>query len=252
MPTCTPHQVSPSTSSTPHHSQTQLPYPPTPGAVAPQPPHTVHQQYATHYQQHPMGTVIPQQSPQARPLFGPPTPGGHSMTPPIAPNHPPQAPPIPGQPTNTPLAYSTLNVNVSSLTPSRGPAHPGGAAPPTYQYPTPGGPPRAATPPSGSLVLHPKSFATGANAYPIQSYNKVMSSFIGSGQVGVTTPVGPAHLGGVRGPVGVGRGSVNSAPPRPLPHPRGNLGYPAGHVVPTLHIPPHTGVGGASAPWPHP
>lgn len=241
-------------------------FPLTPGAAVPALPHPSHQQYPTHYQQQPLGaTAVPQQSTTARPLFG--THRGQSLTPPIPQTnlpHPQNAPPGPAQPANTPLAYSTLNVNVSSQTQPL----PGGVAPPTgsYQYPTPyptaGSTPSVATPPSGSLGLQQKSFATGANAYPIQSYNKVMSSFVGggSGQMGVARPtgLGTAHMGGA--PRGIVRGSVNSTPPRPphpLPHMRSNLtpppGYPTqtGHSVPTPQL-PQTGLpgGGATGHWP--
>ena len=263
-PTSTPHHTSPSVGPAPQQSQVQLTYPLTPGA-APVVPPTAHQQYATHYHQPPMGATVPQQPPQARPLFGPPR--GQTMTPPIQQAnqlHPlPAPPPIPTQAANTPLAFSTLNVNVSSLSAVQQPIV-GGVAPPTgsYQYPTsyptPGGTPRMATPPSGGTMgLQPKSFASGANAYPLQGYNKVMSSFVtgGSGQVGVARPmgIGTAHP---RGASVVGRGSVSSTPPRPphpLPHVRSNLtppvGYPGqpGHSVPTP--PPQTGVPGGGA-WP--
>jgi hypothetical protein len=248
-PTSTPHQQhSSSTSSVPHPPVPPV-YPLTPGTIVPtpQPPLLA---YSTHYQQQPMGTtVIPQQSTQTIPLFGPPR--AQTMTPQTNPPHPPSAPPGPA-PANTPLAYSTLNVNVSQTT---GQPLPGGVAPPTgsYQYPasypTPGGTPRAATPPNRLLGLQPKSFATGANAYPIQSFNKVMSSFVGSGSgmVGVARPVGmvTAQVGGA--PRGVGRGSVNSTPPRPphsLPHLRSNLTPPPGYPTQTS-LPG----GGASRPW---
>ena len=265
QPTSTSHQVSssPVSSSTHHHSQqAQPPYPPTPGTVTPRTPHMTHQQFAAQYQQLMMsGANIPQHSPHLKPLF--PT-IGQNVTPPLVPTHPlsghtQSAPPGHAQPANTPLAYSTLNVNVSSQ------PHPGGAAPPTgsYPYPTPGGVARGATTPSGSVGLQPKSFATGANAYPIQSYNKAMSSFVGSGQVGVARPLGvtPTHLGGARVPPAV-RGSVTSTPPRAphgLSHVRSAvaLGYPGTgqtpHGTSAPHAPPtHTGGGGATAQWPHP
>ena len=254
-PTSTPHQQhsssSPSTSSVPHPPVPPV-YPLTPGAIVPtpQPPLPTLQLFSTHYQQQPMGTTaVPQQSTQTRPLFGPPR--AQNTTPQTNPPHPLSAPPGPAQSANTPLAYSTLNVNVSQTTgqPLPGVALPTGSYQYPASYPTPGGTPRAATPPNRLLGLQPKSFATGANAFPIQSYNKTISSFVGggSGTVGVARPVGMGTAQVGRAPRGVGRGSVNSTPPRPphsLPHLGSNLTPPPGY-------PTQTGLpgGGASRPW---
>lgn len=256
-----------STPSTPHSTHQQLltlgqysqqapPGFPAPGNQAPQPPLTVHQQYPTHFQQHPMATAVPQ-PPQTRsaPYVMP-----SSQTAPIAPIQAIRpATQTTAKPATTPLAYSTLNVNVSVVGPShtalqpppsiQGSAIPGAAAvgPATgsYQYVSsfpPGGVPglRGTSPVASMQQRTYAGGNAGANTYPGQNY-KSMTSFIGSG---LTRPTPAGSLLSVG--AAVGRGSVSATPPRgppPLPHTRSNVtpqtGYPgpAGHGAPTQHHP---------------
>ena len=152
------HQSSPLPPQTPHTSLQQhttiTPQPPLApptlpmsgplGSVVPQHPTATYQQYATVYQQPLTPTTLPQQ-PQARPpLFNiPAAQSAHlSKTPPLISTT--QTTPI--QPSNAPLAFSTLNVNVSAPAPSQalppppalqGAAVPGaiaGSIPTTYPF----------------------------------------------------------------------------------------------------------------------
>ena len=265
----TPH-TAPSTTTTTtaiQYSQQAPPtYPSAPGNQAPQPPLTVHQHYATHYQQHPTATNVPQQAQTRTVPYG--IPSGQTV--PILPSQAIRPQTTPAQPTTTPLAYSTLNVNVSPLTPRnvlpqqplppavQGSVMPSpaavGSATGSYQYATAYPPPSApaavrAVSPNPALQQQQRSYATGANAYPV-GY-KSMTSFIGSGsgQAPLTRPGGantppPPHLMAPGG----GRGAVNSTPLRaplhPIPHARSVMTpqavvYPAtaGHGVQTPHHP---------------
>ena len=238
-----------------------------------------HQQYTTHYQQHP-NIIQPPLTRAATPFI---LPANQTLTP-VPPNQTHHHQPTPITPTQqgtTPLAYSTLNVNVTGVTPAHtinlqqpqlpvptGSGNAVGSTTGTYQYPTafttPGSVPRPpSSPAAGNIQMQQRSFATGANAYPIQSFNKAMlTSFIGtgSGQTGLTRPgVGSnvtPNMIGLGLPRGVAvRGSLSSPLPPRAPHPgvphvRSNLtpqmtGYhpnQSGHGVPTPQL-PQTGTG---------
>ena len=274
----TPHTAPPTattatTTAAQYLQQAPSTYPAAPGNQAPQPPPTLHQHYATHYQQHPTATNVPQQAQTGTIPYGIPS----GQVAPIAPNQSIHPQTTPTQPTTTPLAYSTLNVNVSALTPrnilqqpppppppppaAQGGVLPGpatmGSATGSYQYVAPYPPPGAGSAPAAMRGASPnpplqhqqqRSYATGANAYPV-GY-KPMTSFIGSGsgQAPLTRPgsasTPPPHL---MGPV-AGRSAVNStplrAPPPPIPHAQSAMtpqtaGYPgtASHGVQAPHPP---------------
>lgn len=218
----TPHSTHQQPLTTSQYPQQQAPstYPP------PQPPLTAPQQYPTHYP--PPVTAIPQQS-RTAPYSAIPSGG----TPPLVP-----APPIRpttqttlAPPVTTPLAYSTLNVNVSPMAPSHPipPQPPGNTVPRTaaagsyYVPPLPPGniPPLQGASPGG-MALQQRPYLggnTGTNAYPpLQTYKP---AFIGSGSGQAPRPNPPAGMLGVGG--AVGRGAVSPTPPRgahPLPRGR--------------------------------